>query len=139
MDKTYFENAKAQMKEFQEKMKNEGKQFFLNISKELFEQNPTLVKFGWRQYTPYYNDGDECVFSANLGYPRMLLSGQDEKDYDGVWFKSEDTSDEAKVWNNVRTFLSQFDDGDVQSIFGDHVEVVVTKDGVEVEEYSSHD
>lgn len=137
MDKTYFENAKAQMKEFQEKMKTDGKQFFLNISKEVFEQNPTLVKFGWRQYTPYYNDGDECVFRASFDYPNILLEGQDEDLYEEeTWYTEKDA--EFPVWNNVKTFLSQFDDNDVQLLFGDHVQVSVTKDGVEVEEYS-HD
>lgn len=23
-----------------------------------------IARFGWRQYTPYFNDGDACVFSA---------------------------------------------------------------------------
>ena len=137
MDKTYFENAKAQMQEFQEKMKNEGKQFFLNVSKEVFEQNPTLVKFGWRQYTPYWNDGEACVFSANLDYPNILLKDQDEDLYDEEsWFTGDDA--EYPVWSNVITFLSQFDDNDVELLFGDHVCVSVTKDGVEVEEYE-HD
>jgi hypothetical protein len=24
-----------------------------------------IVRFGWHQYTPYFNDGDPCVFSAS--------------------------------------------------------------------------
>lgn len=27
--------------------------------------DPTIVAFGWLQYTPYFNDGDPCVFSAH--------------------------------------------------------------------------
>lgn len=26
--------------------------------------DPGMVDFGWRQYTPYFNDGDPCVFSV---------------------------------------------------------------------------
>lgn len=26
--------------------------------------DPTIVEFGWRQYTPYFNDGEPCTFSA---------------------------------------------------------------------------
>lgn len=26
--------------------------------------DPTIVEFGWRQYTPYFNDGDSCEFSV---------------------------------------------------------------------------
>lgn len=27
--------------------------------------NPQVKRFGWKQYTPYFNDGDECVFGAS--------------------------------------------------------------------------
>jgi hypothetical protein len=27
--------------------------------------DPFFIDFGWRQYTPYFNDGDPCVFGAN--------------------------------------------------------------------------
>lgn len=27
--------------------------------------DPNIIEFGWSQYTPYFNDGDPCVFSAN--------------------------------------------------------------------------
>lgn len=27
-------------------------------------QDPGIHSFGWRQYTPYYNDGEQCVFSV---------------------------------------------------------------------------
>lgn len=140
MDKTYFQNAKAQMKEFQEKMKKDGKEFFLSVSKELFEQNPTLLKFGWIQYTPYYNDGDACVFSAHLEYPKMLLDGEDESEYEEErWFsKDEKDTKPAMVCDKVIEFLSQFDDNDMELLFGDHCEVIVTKDGIEVESYD-HD
>lgn len=26
--------------------------------------DPGIHSFGWRQYTPYYNDGEQCVFSV---------------------------------------------------------------------------
>lgn len=27
-------------------------------------QDPSIESFGWRQYTPYYNDGEQCVFGV---------------------------------------------------------------------------
>lgn len=27
--------------------------------------DPTIKAFGWTQYTPYFNDGDTCIFSVN--------------------------------------------------------------------------
>lgn len=140
MDKTYFQNAKAQMKEFQEKMKQEGKDFFLKISKELFEQNPKLIKFGWIQYTPYYNDGDPCEFSAHVDYPKMLIDGEDESEFDEErWCSRDEKETEAsQICDKVTEFLSQFDDEDMELLFGDHCEVIVTREGVEVESYD-HD
>lgn len=32
---------------------------------ELFRDNPSLAQLSWRQYTPYFNDGDECVFHVD--------------------------------------------------------------------------
>lgn len=139
MDKTYFQSAKKQMAEFKEKMKKNGKKFFSEQSKELFEKHPTLVKFGWTQYTPYYNDGDDCIFSANLDYPKFLLVGMDKALYDEEPYYSDDeVTDESIVWSSIREFLSQFDNSDVEILFGDHCEVIVTKKSVKVKEYE-HD
>lgn len=139
MDKAYFLDMKKKVQEFQKKMEEEGKQFFSELAKDLFEQNPSLLKFGWVQYTPYFNDGDACYFSAQLSEPRILLDGQDEDSYDDyLYYREDDNGHEAKVWRNVVDFLEQFDHNDVESMFGDHCEVIVTRDGVEVEEYS-HD
>jgi len=138
MDKTYFDTMKAQMAEFKEKMKADGKKFFLEQSKELFKDNPSLVKFGWVQYTPYFNDGDACTFSAQLDSPRILIEGENEDEYEETWYRDSDNSDSANVWRKVIKFLSQFDEDDVELLFGDHCEVVVTRDTVEVEEYE-HD
>lgn len=38
---------------------------FTSLFKEFFEKNPDIKSFGWTQYTPYFNDGDTCTFSAN--------------------------------------------------------------------------
>lgn len=33
--------------------------------------DPTVVEFGWRQYTPYFNDGETCVFSGHGAWVRL--------------------------------------------------------------------
>lgn len=140
MDKTYFQNAKKQMAEFKETMKKNGRKFFSEQSKELFDKHPTLVKFGWIQYTPYWNDGEPCEFSAQLESPHMLLVGQDDEVYEEeAWFPDDaEITDESIAFRAIIEFLSQFDDEDVEILFGDHCQVTVTEDGVEVEEYE-HD
>lgn len=153
MDKAYFDTMKSEIKLFRERMKDEGEKFFLEQSKELFKENPNLVKFAWHQYTPYFNDGDPCVFRASLEYPSVLLIGDVVKDEDGnplpeydedLWmdeesyFSKDDKSEPAKICRNVIAFLGQFDDDDVEEFFGDHCQVIVSRDGIEVESYS-HD
>ena len=139
MDTKEFTETKATIKAFREKLKKEGKDLFLSMSKTLFDENPNLVVFGWRQYTPYFNDGDACTFSAQLDSPNFLLEGQDEDLYDEQeWFPSDDDSAEALTYRKIASFLEQFDDEDVEMFFGDHVEVKVYRNRVETEEYS-HD
>jgi len=51
-------------------MEETAKGLFTEMSTELFNENPTLMGFGWTQYTPYFNDGDVCTFRCNSDYPR---------------------------------------------------------------------
>jgi hypothetical protein len=38
--------------------------------------DPTIEWFGWRQYTPYFNDGEPCVFSVHGALAVKLADGQ---------------------------------------------------------------
>jgi hypothetical protein len=42
--------------------------------------DPTIVEFGWSQYTPYFNDGDTCEFSVYGTWVRTTaeVDGVDE-------------------------------------------------------------
>ena len=51
------ELRKAHMKELQGD--------FNEIIKLFFDECPKVQAVVWSQYTPYFNDGDECVFSVN--------------------------------------------------------------------------
>ena len=44
--------------------------------KELFKKHKSLQSFSWNQYTPYFNDGEECVFGAYTDY--ISINGSDE-------------------------------------------------------------
>lgn len=44
--------------------------------------DPTIVAFGWSQYTPYFNDGDPCVFSVHGVWIQTTEDRQeDSEDY----------------------------------------------------------
>lgn len=40
--------------------------------------DPTMKAFGWAQYTPYFNDGDPCTFSASQ--PWFLTNADPDPD-----------------------------------------------------------
>jgi hypothetical protein len=47
--------------------------------------DPMVGSFGWNQYTPYFNDGDACVFNAYglwIRKPGEVLLDIDHEDYD---------------------------------------------------------
>lgn len=43
--------------------------------------DPTIVEFGWRQYTPYFNDGDPCEFDVYGTWVRTDADTDVEDDY----------------------------------------------------------
>ena len=47
---------------------NLSKDVFEDGCKNIFEKYPKIESLGWNQYTPYFMDGDTCVFSANTDY-----------------------------------------------------------------------
>lgn len=46
-------------------------------AEKIFKNYSSLVGFRWTQYTPYFNDGDECTFRVN-DYPCMKFIGMDD-------------------------------------------------------------
>lgn len=134
---------------------------FPAMSDALFEKHPRLKSVAWAQYTPYFNDGDECVFRAHTsdcyingtdgygderrGVAREgddLYSMADKEIYDytaekytGKKIPNPNYDPEAeKCVNDVHAFLKSFDKNILKSMFDEGL-VVVTKEGVSVEDY----
>lgn len=126
---------------------------FHELSKELFTLYPELKSFGWTQYTPYFNDGEECTFRVNHRYPTIngfnsdygkegpegwinITEGAQEQIYDSGFKPNPNFNPYYKeIIDNVKEFLSKFGDDDFLSIFNNHVEVTITADGVKTAEY----
>jgi len=130
--------------------------------KQLFEAVPDLTMIRWTQYTPYFNDGEECTFRMNE--PVFTNANEDDRDnftsygeYDGdiedastegLWmFGSNVYSSDPKPRDpKVVKLLDEFDDmlqtpefeELARDMFDDHVTVTVTRNGIDVEEYD-HD
>ena len=128
---TKLNSLKEQINKLQEEAKVAAKELFQEGANQVFKDDPTVVKFSWTQYTPYFNDGEACVFGSNHNYASVYTATTQE-DEDG------DCMENSGDFPAVEKFLKQFDDDDMYSMFGDHVTVTVTPTGIEVDEYD-HD
>jgi hypothetical protein len=149
-----FEQLKemnAEMEALKAKHLERSKGSFTEVSQQLFNKHAVLQSFSWTQYTPYFNDGDECTFSAHIDEPKVNgLDPYDDNSSETVWQSRSGDKPGGYVPNpdfnpairdarvDVVEFLSNIDESVLRDMFGDHVEVKVTRDGTEVEEYE-HD
>ena len=154
-----IKEKQAEIKKMQNELQKKSAEIFLSSFKKLFEENPTLKSFSWSQYTPYFNDGDTCYFSANTDY--LWINGENEDDaswsqekkviswgtynrekriYEGrIEQDNPDYIPElAEASAKVKKFLSVFDKDFYQLQFGDHVQVTITENGIDTEDYE-HD
>jgi len=149
-------------KAFQEKAQG----LFKNITKEFFEKNPGVNALVWTQYTPYFNDGEACVFNVNdvsftnAPDPENIRWDEYEGEEEGVWVTSnvKHTLESDRDWyKETKELILEKGGVDPQScelmskaimssemedvmlaMFGDHVQVVATREGFSVDEYD-HD
>lgn len=150
--------------EIQSKYQTKMQEHLKGLTKAFFKDNPQVTAFTWTQYTPYFNDGEECTFQRNeISVTNCPLDEVDEIRYDeyegetenvfvsnfsGWFMKSDYYKDERKKIEElgvdikaVQQFvelLDSIDDDIYLETFGNHVRVVATAQGFDIEEYN-HD
>lgn len=131
------QGLQSQIEALREQIKSKAREAFEKGIAKLFNRFPGLQTIRWTQYTPYFNDGDECTFSSN--HCDNSLNTEDAyRDYgygDASDFPEGITKE---IQDTVDDFLSKFDDEDMRNMFGDHVQVTVTSNGIETDDYE-HD
>lgn len=149
----FITEYEQQKKQFQERVSSRLKEVF----KEFFRECPEIKTISWLQYTPYFNDGDECIFSVKEVYFSNV-----EKQYVNTWGELEEmeSSNDTDLYNsndyeirnnpNISTkskelikslseILESTSMSDImKNVFGDHVFVRVDKDGIDIEQHN-HD
>jgi len=125
---------------------------FLQLLDAVLEQH-NVHSVRWTQYTPYFNDGEPCIFGINEIYVKMLSGYEDEGDYgDGyigeytmrdysnryklALFKVE-FADVGQALLDLQSSIAHFEDF-LKESFGDHARVTATREGFDVEFYN-HD
>lgn len=192
-------------KDLEKQITAEAKEVFAEASKNIFDKHGDIVhSFGWTQYTPYFNDGEPCVFGTG---ELFIISKTDKTndEYEDTYYEStgefgaygttnnklapyiwdwkekykpysrhgepdkpeeivdrsatyepgpnrateivgevtkRDNSDYDPVYgeanDDIKKLFGLLDERTLETLFGDHVLVIVTADGVSVEDYD-HD
>lgn len=137
-----------------EELTAELRKDFAPMLKPLFDKSNGKIKsISWTQYTPYFNDGEECTFSVKLDYS-FEINGENTEEIDALdWRIRRHLQGETekyplqpewdielyKLVEEIQSVLSSIDDEFYKDLFGDHVRVTVNENGsIETEEYE-HD
>jgi hypothetical protein len=148
-------------KRFQEK----AQELFKETTKEFFDKNPAITAVIWTQYTPYFNDGDTCEFAVHEPYFTNAKNldditrwgeyeGEDEENEwsmelwsltsDSDWAKEARSKIDMTQINlpSISKFSQLIQSSDMEEVmeamFGDHVRVVATREGFDVDDHD-HD
>ena len=137
-----YKALNAQINALREQARDVAKKAFAEQAEKIFAAHEWVQNFSWTQYTPYFNDGDECIFGAHTDYPS--INGVNDiayADEDEILEEAEAPSLEAakEAARQIVAFLSAFEDDNLKDMFGDHAIITVSRDGsVDVSHYD-HD
>jgi hypothetical protein len=136
----------AKKKAFDDEVREHGEAALAAEFKRVFDACPEISGIRWRQYTPYFNDGDACEFSVgefewahnqtDEEFPEWCTDDDDDLDEQfGSSYGAEGR--EAEVQSAVNS-LERIPKEIFEVCFDDHASIIATREGFTVEEYS-HD
>jgi len=149
---TTIDEFTSSVRKLEEDLKVRASNLFKEAVKELFVFLPDVKAVTWTQYTPYFNDGDECFFRLNeVVYVTGAPEGEEVVDYaaSNSPYELEDSdcafteydlekgSEKREIVKSFEKLLSSMEN-QLKATFGDHVQVIVSPDKVIVNEYD-HD
>lgn len=127
--KTMIENLNKAREAYEKQLESLGKDAQKAVAEALGALIPEGKVLVWTQYTPYFNDGDACIFGVNDAYLQDASEDDDYSAYDGEWKLPDDLKE---AWRSLPGDL-------MENAFGDHVKVWIKHGGAfDVSEYS-HD
>lgn len=149
--KTMIANLNAARQAYEDQLKALGSDAQRGVAEMLAEHLAEGCRLHWKQYTPYFNDGEPCVFRVGevflVGPPE---DGEEEVDWESDGIELWDGATKHYKDDNIPGFTkAQFfalseawgslPEDLLKRIFGDHTEITVNSDGTfECSEYD-HD
>lgn len=101
-----------------------------------------ILAVKWSQYTPYFNDGEPCIFGVND--LRVLIDGipKDAGDYEDGWIDIWDMTrlnvGKPEEIDDLKLIFKSVCDGDEDlfyDAFGDHAEIIYNFKKFEINSY----
>lgn len=141
----FFEGLAKEMEELKKIVSDRGKEIFKEGVSSIFTEYPNLRSFSWQQYTPYFNDGEECVFRVHSDYVDIKFKDgrspannipvhEGEMEYyitDG-----DITREDVPMLIKIGQLINAVPSNIMKDIFGDHTEITCYDDGgFQVEHY----
>lgn len=131
---TALETLMKKKRAMEAELQAEGANALKASFKEFFDAHPECDALQWSQYTPYFNDGSECVFRVGEFLVRTIPGTSfDWRSYDRAKYNPAQLALFEAV-DNLEGIDTEF----YEIAFGDHVRVTATREGFTVEEYE-HD
>lgn len=143
---------KKQVFDAKARLQSEGREALLQVFSEFFNSNVEVKSVEWVQYTPYWNDGDVCRF--RLGEIGLELTDEAKAVLLSERYRNIDTSiyseghelfldktnaraqELGKAFDSLTSAIQ--DKELLETLFGDHKLITVTRDGISVRKYD-HD
>lgn len=161
-----FSAKKVEFDEMKRRLIESFRQSLNEMASNIFIAIPKLKTIHWHQFTPYFNDGDECIFNVRTmffynhiptQYIRDLYDYEEAQEEnpnksDTDWCFELDTYSLDKNLEKAKSFLSieevnfiekfsktiRSNKEFVKEIFGDHCIVIFNQDGITIKDYCDH-
>jgi hypothetical protein len=143
---TELKAAQRRFADLREQIKVEAQNLLAPSLKQFLKDYPQIKTIMWQQYTPYFNDGDTCHFSVyDILFSSAVYSSYQGEEEDGgnifhpwIYDNQEDFCGVDPKTYQACAELSDILDGmenELFNAFGDHCSVIITEDGITVEEF----
>lgn len=150
---TDLNDSAAELLTMKQEMQAKMKAQLVHIVKNFFNVVPKMKAITWVQYSPYFNDGDECIFHVRsvsvLNFEPEYFSRYYEDDLSqenkeaivvGEYSNFNEqllSAEELKACKAVQDFISNNEDL-MHDLYDNHASVILTANGAKVDEYD-HD
>lgn len=150
----HVEKLGKDIEAFKLKYSQKSQKYFKKLFNLFWKNHPTIKAVVWVQYTPYFNDGEPCVFQVHDMQPLTSVGFKRWKDEGSRGWRAEEfipfdwkdnicegetiSREEFESAQKFLRVIHKLPDDVFLDMFGDHTMVLATRKGFESNEHE-HD